>query len=91
MSLEEPNNFIEWYVIRNHMKVLIKQSILDLYKIDRKLLNITNNILIYINKKYNMNISFIYFIGQYRAFIEDCMTDIMYMEIYNNKVERKEE
>lgn len=85
MSLEEPNNFIEWYVIRNHMKILIKQTIIDLYKIDKNLLNITNNILIHINKTYNLNISFIYFIGQYKAYIEDIMTEIMYMEIYNKK------
>jgi hypothetical protein len=85
MSLEEPNNFIEWYVIRQNIKLLIKQSIIELYSIDKKLLDITNNILIYINKKYNLNISYIYFIGQYRAFIEDCMVDIMYMEYYNNR------
>jgi hypothetical protein len=85
MSLEEPNNFIEWYVIRNHMKVLIKNSILELYRVDKNLLNITNNILIHINTKYNLNISFIYFIGQYRAFIEDCMTELQYCEFYNNK------
>ena len=84
MSLEEPNNFIEWYVIRQNIKLLIKQSIIELYRIDKKLLDITNNILIYMNKKYNLNISYIYFIGQYRAFIEDCMVDIMYMEYYNN-------
>ena len=85
MSLEEPNNFIEWYVIRQNIKLLIKQSIIELYSIDKKLLDITNNILIYINKKYNLNISYIYFIGQYRSFIEDCMVDIMYMEYYNNR------
>ena len=84
MSLEEPNNFIEWYVIRQNIKLLIKQSIIELYRIDKKLLDITNNVLIYMNKKYNLNISYIYFIGQYRAFIEDCMVDIMYMEYYNN-------
>jgi hypothetical protein len=82
MSIEEPNNFAEWYLIRHNMKLLIRQSILDIYKIDKNLLNITNNILIYINKKYNLNLSFIYFIGQYKAYIEDCMVDIMYMEYY---------
>jgi hypothetical protein len=85
MNFEQPNSFIEWYIIRDHMKMIIKQSIIDIYKIDKNLLNITNNILVYINKKYNFNISFIYFIGQYRAFIEDCMTEIMYLEYYNNK------
>jgi len=82
MSLEQPNNFVEWYLIRYNIKLLIRHSMLEIYRIDKDLLNYTNNILDYINKKYNLNISFIYFIGQYRAFIEDCMVDIMYMEYY---------